>query len=161
MLLLRWDPKPVLEMLEVPGSWVPYPGTWVPWKILKTGLKFNFSRKFFWNLFLNHKLEFWDTKNSLYLWKIFFRGVRVPRFLGRVPRNLGPPTFLVLTVYIIGCFGIFLGYPDIQIVTFSIDHKAQFAPFSTIEFTSKCIVYFHWLSFIKFLTNYLQGEMID
>ena len=35
---------PVLERLEVPGSWVPYPGTWVPWSRICNGsriLKYN------------------------------------------------------------------------------------------------------------------------
>ena len=51
--------------------WVSFLGTSPPWKILKKGLKLNFSWKFFQNIFLNHKLEFWETKN-------IFQGGQVP-----------------------------------------------------------------------------------
>ena len=88
-----------LEMLEVPGSWVPYPGTWVPWSGSWVGYPGTWPP---WKIFFKDTSYFWFPKILIYglekgsekiflknwvldLFSEFFRGVR---FLGTLPRKL-------------------------------------------------------------------------
>ena len=96
---------------QVPGYPGQVPGTPEKQNLtknLETGLKLNISKKFFQNLLIYNKLEFWEACSNLYLQKKRFRGARnlsrvdrflsrVDRFLSRVARNLSPLGFLVLT----------------------------------------------------------------
>ena len=95
---------------QVPGYPGQVPGTPEKQNLtknLETGLKLNISKKFFQNLLIYNKLEFWEACSNLYLQKKRFRGARnlstldrnlsrVDRFLSRVARNLSPLGFLVL-----------------------------------------------------------------
>ena len=102
--------EPHFQGGQVPGYPGQVPGTPEKQNLtknLETGLKLNISKKFFQNLLIYNKLEFWEACSNLYLQKKRFRGARnlstldrnlsrVDRFLSRVARNLSPLRFLVL-----------------------------------------------------------------
>ena len=106
----RFLTPPNFRGCQVPGYPGQVPGTPEKQNLtknLETGLKLNISKKFFQNLLIYNKLEFWEACSNLYLQKKRFRGARnlstldrnlsrVDRFLSRVARNLSPLGFLVL-----------------------------------------------------------------
>ena len=106
----RFLTPPNFRRCQVPGYPGQVPGTPKKQNLtknLETGLKLNISKKFFQNLLIYNKLEFWEACSNLYLQKKRFRGARklstldrnlsrVDRFLSRVARNLSPLGFLVL-----------------------------------------------------------------
>ena len=105
--------EPHFQGCQVPGYPGQVPGTPEKQNLtknLETGLKLNISKKFFQNLLIYNKLEFWEACSNLYLQKKRFRGARnlstldrnlsrVDRFLSRVARNLSPLGFLVLNIW--------------------------------------------------------------
>ena len=107
----RFLTPPNFRGCQVPGYPGQVPGTPEKQNLtknLETGLKLNISKKFFQNLLIYNKLEFWEACSNLYLQKKRFRGARnlstldrnlsrVDRFLSRVARNLSPLGFLVLS----------------------------------------------------------------
>ena len=108
----RFLTPPNFRGCQVPGYPGQVPGTPEKQNLtknLETGLKLNISKKFFQNLLIYNKLEFWEACSNLYLQKKRFRGARnlstldrnlsrVDRFLSRVDRNLSPLGFLVLNM---------------------------------------------------------------
>ena len=81
--------EPHFQGGQVPGYPGQVPGTPEKQNLtknLETGLKLNISKKFFQNLLIYNKLEFWEACSNLYLQKKRFRGAR----------NLSPLGFLVL-----------------------------------------------------------------
>ena len=110
----RFLTPPNFRGCQVPGYPGQVPGTPEKQNLtknLETGLKLNISKKFFQNLLIYNKLEFWEACSNLYLQKKRFRGARnlstldrnlsrVDRFLSRVARNLSPLGFLVLFCHI-------------------------------------------------------------
>ena len=85
----RFLTPPNFRGCQVPGYPGQVPGTPEKQNLtknLETGLKLNISKKFFQNLLIYNKLEFWEACSNLYLQKKRFRGAR----------NLSPLGFLVL-----------------------------------------------------------------
>ena len=66
---------------QVPGYPGQVPGTPEKQNLtknLETGLKLNISKKFFQNLLIYNKLEFWEACSNLYLQKKTFQGCQEP-----------------------------------------------------------------------------------